>query len=72
MFGWQCPKCRRVYSPEVRECAPCNAKIVTDFPVMLQWPTDIKVQPDCGCPPLHVCGNSACPRRITIVGMSHE
>jgi len=23
--GWQCPQCGRVYSPEVTECAHCNA-----------------------------------------------
>lgn len=24
MQGWQCPKCRRVWGPQVKECARCN------------------------------------------------
>jgi len=23
-YGWVCPKCKRVYSPEVNECFVCN------------------------------------------------
>lgn len=22
--GWQCPNCRRIYSPEMTECVHCN------------------------------------------------
>lgn len=29
--GWSCPKCNRVYSPDVQECVKCNSNILT-FP----------------------------------------
>ena len=29
--GWQCPQCKRIYSPAVRECATC-AHALTDLP----------------------------------------
>ena len=23
-LGWQCPKCHKIYSPEIKECEGCN------------------------------------------------
>lgn len=22
--GWICPKCKRIYAPDTKECEPCN------------------------------------------------
>jgi len=30
--GWICPKCQKVYAPEVMECASCNAGAVPYVP----------------------------------------
>lgn len=29
--GWVCPKCDRVYSPDVQECQPCSQSEKVDF-----------------------------------------
>jgi hypothetical protein len=31
MNGWTCPKCEKVYAPDIKECAECNAKIKLDI-----------------------------------------
>ena len=23
-LGWECPKCHKVYSPDIKECSACN------------------------------------------------
>jgi hypothetical protein len=31
MNGWTCPKCGKVYAPDIKECSECNAKIKPDI-----------------------------------------
>lgn len=31
--GWQCPKCDRVYSPVILECAKCNDRAAIPVPM---------------------------------------
>lgn len=28
-FGWECPKCHRVFGPQITECFYCNKEEVT-------------------------------------------
>ena len=27
MFGWECPKCGRVWGPDTTGCRPCNTEV---------------------------------------------
>jgi len=51
--GWQCPQCKRIYSPAVRECAACAPEATVGC-TCLRFETDYRVfvqaMPDC---PIH-------------------
>jgi len=43
MNGWVCPKCGKVYAPDVKECAECNQRAIPmlypNYPVYPVYPT---------------------------------
>ena len=41
MKGWICPKCGKVYGPDVKECAGCNAKIVNPITWIPYYPDSL-------------------------------
>ena len=54
MHGWVCPKCGKVYGPDVKECADCNGKIVNPITYIPYYPFGVTpyVSPWWGiCPP---------------------
>lgn len=42
--GWECPRCRRIYSPRVAQCVSCS---VPDEPRWLRWPVGGPGCPGC-------------------------
>jgi len=61
--GWNCPKCGSAHAPSVQTC-PVNPPVM---PVGIPnvWPSQ-PMRADCGCKPLTVCMNVACPRRLQV------